>query len=205
MSNHGTCDASGYAAREHPTTMQSPSQYPPAGPPHQSPQKPSGMGTGLIVLFVAVPVVVAFIGVLAVLAIFGVRKYIAAAKSAEARNSVSMVAKLAVVAFEERQKLCPSASSAVPKNVPHGMKYQSQASDWTVDEGTDAGFACLKFSMNMPQYYQYDYQATATGFTALARGDVDGDGEESSFELKGALLSDRIAVAPSIQETNPGE
>src|SRR5260370_37099428 len=48
-------------------------------------------------------IVVAIIGILSVLAIYGVRKYLANAKTAEARNSLGQMAKEAATA-EEREK-----------------------------------------------------------------------------------------------------
>ena len=53
-------------------------------------------------------IVVAIVGVLAVLAVYGVRKYIANAKTAEAKNSLGQMGKDAVTAFEGE-----SMSSAV--------------------------------------------------------------------------------------------
>ncbi len=52
------------------------------------------------------------------------------------------------------------------------------------------GWPCLKFSMTQPMYYQYSYVtgagsgksgATAKGFEASARGDLDGNGVTSFF------------------------
>src|SRR3974390_2032483 len=45
-------------------------------------------------------IVVAIIGILAVLAIYGVRKYLANAKTAEARNSLGQIGKDAATAYE---------------------------------------------------------------------------------------------------------
>jgi hypothetical protein len=59
--------------------------------------------------------------------------------------------------------------------------------------------------MNPPQYYQYNYTNTGSGFTAAARGDLDGDGILSTFETKGRVEYDRLTIAPSIEETNPDE
>jgi hypothetical protein len=42
-------------------------------------------------------------------------------------------------------------------------------------------------------------------FVARARGDIDGDGVMSTFELRGQLIGDRLHVAPTIQETDPEE
>jgi type IV pilus assembly protein PilA len=173
--------------------------YPPPPP------KKSSFPVWLIVLLLAVPALVAVVGILAVLAIYGTRKYIANAKTAEARSTIGQLSKDAVAAYERDGKLCPSASSPIPATVPHAAKYQSTPSEWDVDKAKNAGFACLRFSMDQPQYYQYDYKSTPSGFTVTAHGDLDGDGTESSFELEARLTGGTLVVAPTILERDPQE
>ena len=160
-------------------------------------------------------IVVAIVGVLAALAIYGVRKYIANAKTAEARNSLGQVAKDASSAFaregmsgtvlalggtaDVNNRLCASATKTVPTagvaNIK-GRKYQSDPGEWATDGATvHTGFACLKFQMTDPQYYMYSYARTggATGgaagdaFVATANGDLNGDGVISTFTLSGTI------------------
>jgi type IV pilus assembly protein PilA len=168
-------------------------------------------------------IVVSIIGILSVLAIYGVRKYVANAKSAEARNSIGQIAKDASAAVEHVQgttaivsfgntsalmRAFCSSSTLVPGAVPRGQKYQSQASDWS---GTPiAGWQCLKFVMDEPQYYMYGYtvsstDATTGGFLVTANGDLNGDGITSQFTVSGSASSGVIAISPNIQETNPEE
>jgi type IV pilus assembly protein PilA len=180
---------------------------------------PKGRSTGALIAIIAVIVVgvlVLIIGVFAVLGIYGTRKYIANAKTAEARNSLGQMGRDAVIAYEREDlsagsdtpsgvfhRLCPSARTPVPSSIAmvKGMKYQSASADWT----SDPGFSCLHFEMNSPQYYQYNYTSTADGFTSTARGDLNGDGVYSTFEHKGVVQNGRVVVAPSILETNPEE
>jgi type IV pilus assembly protein PilA len=172
-------------------------------------------------------IVVAIIGVLAVLAIYGVRKYIANAKSAEARNSLGQIAKDAAVAVEREsgttamipvgstsalmRAFCSSASNTIPASaaVPAAQKYQSTISEWNT--GTSVlGWACLKFSLEEPQYYEYEYSSSNTsGFTgnfqAVAHGDLNGNTVLSTFMVSGVAYSGAVAISPNIQETNPEE
>jgi type IV pilus assembly protein PilA len=178
-------------------------------------------------------IVVAIVGILASLAIYGVRKYIANAKTAEARNSLGQIGKDSQTAFEKEtlsgsvmaaatstsisRSLCNTASQTVPNNIGlvKGAKYQSDqgsAADWNKDATVPGvGFACLKFSMSAPQYYEYNYESAAVGtiptsFTALANGDLNGDGHLSTFILAGSVGADtNLYVAPTIAETDPEE
>lgn len=178
-------------------------------------------------------IVVAIVGVLAVLAVYGVRKYIANAKTAEAKNSLGQMGKDAVTAFEgERmaaavmkggsstsiiRSMCAKSSNTVPAagiGAVKGQKYQSTKIEWSnsTDVLNNAGFPCLKFEMTAPQYYVYDYQATApldaAGgiFTASANGDLNGDSVPSTFTQLGEIQADgRLTVAPSIGEVSPEE
>ncbi len=181
-------------------------------------------------------IVVAIVGVLAALAIYGVRKYIANAKTAEARNSLGQMGKDASSAYAREgmagtvlavgstadisNRLCEASTVLIPTAMSsvQGKKYQSDPSEWSTDAATlHTGFACLKFSMTDPQYYQYNYDATGTTgqvgdkFTATAQGDLNGDGTAFSvFTLSGEVQAGtsggmELTIAPNIEETNPEE
>jgi len=170
-------------------------------------------------------IVVAIVGILSVLAIYGVRKYIANAKTAEARNSLGQIAKDAVTAVEREKgtntlvtfgstsalmrSMCGTATANVPTTVPAGQKYQSQASDWLSGDQSN-GWACLKFTMDEPQYFMYNYASSNTSaasgaFVANAYGDLNGDGKTSQFSVSGSAQSGVVAISPNVQETNPEE
>lgn len=163
--------------------------------------------SGVVILVVVLVLIVPVLGIMATLGIYGVRKYIANAKTAEAKNSLSFIARRAAAAHAEKGHLCASASVPVPANrsFVSGRKYQSAPGEWHADAASDAGFACLGFEMTMPQYFQYEYQATPTGFVARAHGDLNGDGVFSTYELSGKVVNGRLLVAPSIEETDPFE
>jgi type IV pilus assembly protein PilA len=174
-------------------------------------------------------IVVAIIGILSVLAAYGVRKYIANAKTAEARNGIGRLAAAAMVAYEHEhmatpvltvgsstaiiRSMCRSASTSVPGSVGvvAGRKYQSSMADWNADSIGGSGFACLHFTIDQPQYYMYSYVTSGTSspgdtFTAMANGDLNGDGMISTFQLSGSInASYVINVAPNIIETSPEE
>ena len=171
-------------------------------------------------------IVVAIVGVLAVLAIYGVRKYIANSKTTEARNSLGQIAKDAATAFEKEhgsgavitigqsaaflRTLCGS-SVKIPSTITpvQSSKYQSSPAEWNTGDFSN-GWMCLKFSLEQPQYYMYQYVApvvTSTGgyYSATAQGDLNGDGNTSLFEVNGSVQSGALATSPVITEANPEE
>jgi type IV pilus assembly protein PilA len=184
--------------------------------------KKSNEGFTLIELMI----VVAIVGVLAVLAVYGVRKYLANAKTAEARNSLGQLAKDAASAVEREKgtnpMLVPGSVSTLMRSfcdsallVPSGaatisgQKYQSTKADWNSGSAIQ-GWQCLKFSLEEPQYYAYGYSASGTsansgGFNAFAYGDLNGDGTFSTFSVQGSAYSGAVAISPNVQETNPEE
>lgn len=135
-------------------------------------------------------IVVVIIGILASLAIYGVQKYVANAKSAEARMSVGRMAKDALSAFEGEQmdgtvlslgatvgttrRLCASAAALVPAAIQdEGVKYQPTPSDFRVaTEDEDTGWRCLGFSMDQPINFSYGYNSNVTAGTPAADGDA---------------------------------
>jgi type IV pilus assembly protein PilA len=174
-------------------------------------------------------IVVAIVGILAALAIYGVRKYMANAKTAEAKNSLGQMAKDASAAFNREKMaagviapqgstgvantLCQSASATIPAGLTSvaGKKYQSSQAEWNADSQL-VGWQCLKFSMAEPQYYKYGYTqsggtlgADGEEFIVAAQGDLDGDGAPSTFSLSGKIQERAIAMSPVVYETDPEE
>ena len=171
-------------------------------------------------------IVVAIIGVLAALAIYGVKKYLTSAKTAEARAAVGRMAKdganhfnmetiqgttLALGSAAAPSSAICETAAAVPAAVPAGAKWQSSPLDWK-----GAGWSCLKFSMEQPQYFQYKYTATGaltakdSTFLAEAKGDLDGDTIPSTFSMQGKIVIETgkgsiVALSPGMTETNPDE
>jgi type IV pilus assembly protein PilA len=178
-------------------------------------------------------IVVAIIGILAVLAVYAVRKYVTHAKTAEAVNSLGQMGKDETAAFEresmagltlgpastagDSRVLCASSSVSVPssKGKIAGEKYQSSqaaGADWNADVATPGkGFACLRFTMDAPQYYMYNFITTGGSaaqdtWKATAMGDLNGDGVLSTTELDGVIQSSMtFSLAPNLIFSNPDE
>ncbi len=101
-------------------------------------------------------IVVAIIGVLAALAIYGVSRYVANAKTTEARTAVGRIAKDAVTAYSrpktdtasltggvlaigdtaaQSNTLCTDAAAVPAAGVPAGVKVQSDPEEWAPPGG----------------------------------------------------------------------
>ena len=167
-------------------------------------------------------IVVVIIGILAALAIMGIAKYTRAAKTTEAKNQIGMINKLANLAYygEKPQddaaavmaggstvvlanELCPEALP-VPAAVPSGEKYQSQNTDWE----DDAGWECMGYEINGPQYYSYSYVPTGSeSYDVIAQGDLDGDTNLSTFTRRVGVddTTGRMSMNSMIQEEDPHE
>ena len=174
-------------------------------------------------------IVVTIIGILSMLAAYGVRKYIANAKTTEARNALGRLASAAAIAYEHEsianpvlapgsstaitRVLCSSATTTVPgaASAIAGRKYQSSLSDWNADVATNGGFSCLHFTIDQPQYYMYGYNTSGSSnpgdkFTATANGDLNGDQVLSTFQLSGSINAGYVInVAPNMVELSPEE
>jgi type IV pilus assembly protein PilA len=150
-------------------------------------------------------IVVAIVGVLAALAIYGVRKQLAQAKTAEAKQHVGAISRGAVGAYERETTASEIASEGgnssgnahdvcntatiVPVNVPAGTKYQpltGEGKDFeTGDTGT--GWKCIQFSVSQPIYFRLTYKrgtatqvapnnpATVAGFSKAFEAAAEGD------------------------------
>lgn len=197
---------------------QPPQGYGPPQPPYPQPtQPPPKSNTGLIIgIVVGVLFVIGgAIGVFAYIAVSGVNRYKQSAKTAEAKNTITTIARQASRAYEEEQfadellsdgaasteshVLCKSARP-VPASVPKGGKYQPRAEDY--DSGSKReGWRCLKFVSLDPTFYQYEYRVGGDykgpkrggpdpgpdGFEVSAEGDLDGNGKTSLFTLTGKV------------------
>jgi type IV pilus assembly protein PilA len=145
-------------------------------------------------------IVVAIIGVLAALAIFGVRRYLASAKTSEAKNSVGAITRGAAASYERETSaseilapgalataashaLCDSAAATVPTAIGNvqGRKYQPTAAEWEAGSST-AGWPCLRFSISQPIYYMYDYARGGRTSATTASPDPAAGGATDSFE-----------------------
>lgn len=151
-------------------------------------------------------IVVAIIGILAAVAIPAFMKYIKKSKTSEAREFVKKMYDGARAYYMDgnykRQSIVPippqfPEPAAIPQQpvlgtcCDDGGKCVPVADYWTEETWT-----MLQFSVDDPHYYMYTYATSdpyyggagdTAQFTARANGDLDCDGEYSTFEMFGIV------------------
>jgi len=156
-------------------------------------------------------------------AMYFVATYLRHAKTAEAVGSLAAIAGAAAVYYDgsdanqpagtppESAKAMrhfpPGSHDSVPPKVAtiRGTRYQSTLADWSTSPWTE-----LHFSMPQAQFYAYSFESQGRGpqakATAIAEGDLDGDGTLSHYALTVAPDDTLHAkVSPTIDRLNPEE
>jgi len=174
-------------------------------------------------------IVVAIIGILAAVAIPAFMKYIKKSKTSEAREFVKKIydgarsyymdpdykgqsignSLIAPMFPEPSETVAPDMGSCCST----GGKCAPNKELWETDTWT-----ALQFSVDDPHYYSYQYNVTGNAtsgesapidgtnnYTAWAFGDLDCDGEYSTFSMYGevnSIYSDGPAGAAALARTN---
>jgi type IV pilus assembly protein PilA len=173
---------------------------------------------------VEVAIVVGVIAIIATLATQQVRSHLAVARSAEAIQSVGAIGRSVMTSYATRagdkpasgaSELCQNAS-AVPSSFNAVRRRKYQPGNSPGHDYETAGWKCIRYANDMPQYYQYRYKrggpplssglppinvpgvSNSQEWTAYARGDVDGDGVASWFALSGYVLGDDVTIGTAI-------
>ncbi|MDQ3034383.1 MAG: hypothetical protein M3Y87_18390 [Myxococcota bacterium] len=156
--------------------------------------RPAGAKSRLpIVLLIVVGVglaSVAVCGMLAAIAVPSFMSYVRRAKTGEATTNVRALATAVAVAYE-MEHVRPDGSFATRELPPSLPRTPATASSerrmWPAV--ADPGWRELGFEPADPIYYSYEYarDPDGRGFVARAFGDLDGDGAESRFEVRGTV------------------
>jgi hypothetical protein len=124
-------------------------------------------------------------------------------KTQEARGNLwSMQSGVKNAVYESKKHVFPPSAGPVPLVVPKGVTYQSSAKDWSAPT-----WQAIKFQVTDPQRYQYEIVTAKDGKTCVlrARGDLDGDGVTSVFEIKMRMDGDDPKMDGTINEQDPTE
>ncbi|MCC7538572.1 MAG: hypothetical protein IT379_20275 [Deltaproteobacteria bacterium] len=149
------------------------------------PKKGSSKGIiVLVVVAVLVVLVVPCIGVLAAVAIPSFIGYTRRSKVTEARSNLRLLAGLverrcATERVATAQAGLPEAAGPVPTVVPAGVAVVA-----TSELAASTVFRDLGFAPTEPLRYTYEIVREGDAALLRARGDLDGDGQTSLFELR---------------------
>jgi len=106
-----------------------------------------------------------------------------ASRFVEPVDSLSRIG-VAAIAFCEANERFPGSVPLTPSNPPRGRKEADAPGTW--DGPTWKALAFRPEPDGVPHAYAFAFESpTGTAFIAQARGDLDGDGVLSTFEVRG--------------------
>jgi len=91
----------------------------------------------------------------------------------------------ASLAYAEKNGRFPDSAPQTPATPPRGKKEADLPGTW--DGATWTALAFKPGPEGAPHAYAFSYESNGASFTARARGDLDGDGVLSTFEIRGVL------------------
>src|SRR5205823_4702955 len=115
-----------------------------------------------------------------------------ASKTTEAVENVRKIAEGARAYYEEHHEFPPSVRLSPARGTCCASPGQKCVPDPTLWENPT--WKALRFSMDVPHYYLYEFKSTGTGkdakFSVAAHGDLDCDNTFSTFEMVGGVDAD---------------
>jgi type II secretory pathway pseudopilin PulG len=161
---------------------------------------------------------IALLGIVSGIAMYTLARYVRHSKTADAVGSLSTLAKASAAYYEASdatqpvgtspdnahamRHFPPSSTRSVPPTLDDvkGKRYQSAAADWLMTPWHE-----LQFSIPQPQYYADSYVSEGAGATAkataIAKGDLDGDGTAATYSITIAPDgSFRPQIGPIVKE-----
>ncbi len=124
--------------------------------------------------------VISVIGILTVLAVPGYQAIVFRARAAEARMMLSAIANAELAYYRDHGQYLAAAPSTSTGGVPKApVAFDTSRPSWKQLGVRAEGLV----------RYRYSVVLAAGTFKAVAEGDLDADGQASSFELDGATLA----------------
>jgi len=90
----------------------------------------------------------------------------------------------------------PKSAPLTPAEVPRGQRAIDAPGTW--DHPTWTALAFRSTPEGVPHAFSFAFESTGRAFVGRARGDLDGDGALSTFEIRGASEGDRARIAPGM-------
>ena len=162
--------------------------------------------------------------IVATLGMYVAARYVRHSRTAEAVGSVQAIATNAAAFYDSSDRdqpagtkpeqaramrhFPPTSRMSVPADLEDikGKRYQSTLADWSTSPWVE-----LRFTMTQsPQYYAYSFESSGRGreskAAAASHGDLNGDGNLSTFRL--TLTADenfKALVSPKLERENAEE
>lgn len=102
----------------------------------------------------------------------------------------------AALGHAERTGVFPEPAPLTPATPPKGKKEVDPPGTW--DGPTWQALAFRASPEGVPHAYSFAFDSHPGGFVARARGDLDGDGVLSTFEVKGTLGNGKAMIEPGM-------
>jgi hypothetical protein len=104
---------------------------------------------------------------------------------------------VSAIAFAEANGRFPDAAPLTPKTPPRGKKEADPPGTWDAPAWRTLDFRAAPDGV--PHAYSFAFDGTGNAFVARARGDLDGDGVLSLFEVRGSFGADhRPSLTPGM-------
>ncbi|HEX8107209.1 MAG TPA: prepilin-type N-terminal cleavage/methylation domain-containing protein [Kofleriaceae bacterium] len=168
-----------------------------------TPSRQAQRGFTLIELMI----VVAIIGILAAVAIPAFMDYMKRSKKTEASLQLNKIGKNSKRTYMETSKYVTGVAPTTPNRPGRGgccdgLGASGSNTNHCAPDVSPAGFGhpvwtSLDFSIEEDSLFYYDYNGTATDYTAMATGDLDCDGTEITYVLTGTAINGQPAYSLS--------
>jgi type IV pilus assembly protein PilA len=143
-------------------------------------------------------IVVAIIGILAAVAIPAFMDYIKRGKKSEAALQLNKIGKNNKRTYAETGSYVVGIGGTAPAKQTTGCcGYPDNHCPVDPVGFSDTAWRKLDFQIDEPSLFSYSYNGLAATFTALADGDLDCDGTEIHYTLKGTAVNGNPAVSLS--------
>jgi len=101
------------------------------------------------------------------------------------------------IAYAEANGRFPDSAPLTPPVPPRGKKEVDPPGTWDTPAWKALGFRPV--ADGVPHAYSFSFESTGDRFVAQAKGDLDGDGVPSTFEIRGyAKKGDKPTIAPGM-------
>ena len=127
---------------------------------------------------------VALLGSVAAVAVPTFIREVHASRFSEPLDGLGRMSQNAVAYAEAHQRF-PDSAPLTPATPPRGTKEADPPGTWDVPEWKALDFQPA--AEGAPHAYSFAFDSQGTTFVARARGDLDGDGILSTFEVRGSI------------------